>query len=64
MRLVLYGQITGRSWCCEGDPTFRVFLGSSKDLIQNIHGVAPVAELDGDEVGYLLAKVAEIKGRG
>ena len=54
------GQILGR---CEGNPTFRVFLGSSKDLIQNIHGVAPVAELDGDEVGYLVAKIAEIKGQ-
>ena len=35
--------------------------GRSNDLIQNIHGVAPVAELDGDEVGFLVAKVAEIK---
>jgi hypothetical protein len=26
--------------------------------------VAPVAELDGDEVGYLVAKVAEIKRQG
>jgi len=31
------------------------------DLIRNIHGVAPIAELDGDEIGYLVAKVAEIK---
>jgi hypothetical protein len=30
-------------------------------FLRNIHGVAPVAELDGDEVGYLVAKVAEIK---
>jgi hypothetical protein len=52
------GQLLGR---CDGDPTFRVFLGSSNDLIQNIHGVASVAELDGDEVGYLVAKVAEFK---
>ena len=54
------GQLLGR---CDGDATHRVFLGSSKDLIQNIHGVAQVAELDGDEVGYLVAKVAEIKGQ-
>ena len=33
------------------------------DLIRNIHGVSPVAELDGDEVGVLVAKVAEIKRR-
>ena len=60
MVIIPDGQLLGR---CVDDPTFRVFLGSSKDLIQNIHGVAPVAELDGDEVGYLVAKVAEIKGQ-
>lgn len=54
------GQYLGR---CDGDSTHRIFLVSSKDLIQNIHGVAPVAELDGDEVGYLVTKVAEIKGQ-
>jgi hypothetical protein len=52
------GHMLGR---CEGDAAFKVFLGASDDLIKNIHGVAPVAELDGDEVGYLVAKVAEIK---
>lgn len=52
------GHMLGR---CDGDPSFKVFLGASEDLIKNIHGVAPVAELDGDEVGYLVAKVAEIK---
>lgn len=31
------------------------------DLIRNIHGVAEVAELDGDEVGYLVSRLAEIK---
>jgi hypothetical protein len=33
------------------------------DLIRNIHGVAPVADLDGDEVGYLVVKIAYIKRR-
>jgi hypothetical protein len=37
---------------------------ASEDLLRNIHGVAPVAELDGDEVGYLVAKIAEIKRQG
>ena len=37
--------------------------GTSEDLMKKIHGVAPVAELDGDEVGFLVAKVAEIKKR-
>jgi len=46
---------------CEGDPSFRTFLGASEDLLSNIHGVAPVAELDGDEIGYLIGRVAELK---
>ncbi len=49
------GHLLGR---CEGDSSFQAFLGASEDLVRNIHGVAPVAELDGDEVGYLVAKVA------
>jgi hypothetical protein len=52
------GHILGR---CDGDPSFKAFPGASEDLIRNIHGVAPVAELDGDEVGFLVTKVAEIK---
>jgi hypothetical protein len=52
------GHLLGR---CSGEASVRAFLGSAEDLIKNIHGVAPVAELDGDEVGYLVAKVAEIK---
>jgi hypothetical protein len=46
----------------EGEVSFKTFLGAESDLIHNIHGVTAVAELDGDEVGYLLGKVAEIKG--
>ena len=52
------GQLLGR---CKGEPSFKAFLGASQDLLKNIHGVAKVAELDGDELGYLVAKVAEIK---
>jgi hypothetical protein len=52
------GQMLGR---CDGDPSFKAFLGASEDLIKNIHGVAPIAELDGDEVGFLVAKLAGIK---
>ena len=52
------GHILGR---CEGEAALKAFLGASEDLIKNIHGVAPVAELDGDEIGYLIGKVAEIK---
>ncbi len=52
------GHLLGR---CDGEAEFKAFLGEVDDLIRNIHGVASVAELDGDEVGYLVAKVAEIK---
>jgi hypothetical protein len=44
-----------------GQSVIKRFPGASEDLIKNIHGVAPIAELDGDEVGFLVAKVAEIK---
>ena len=52
------GHLLGR---CDGESSFKAFLGASEDLIKNIHGVAPVAEHDGDEIGFLVAKVAEIK---
>ena len=46
----------------EAEATFKAFLGSEADLIRNVHGIAAVAGLDGDEVGYLLSRIAEIKG--
>jgi hypothetical protein len=52
------GHLLGR---CDGEAAFKAFLGASEDLIKNIHRVAPVAELDGDEIGFLVAKVAESK---
>jgi hypothetical protein len=52
------GHLLGR---CDGEAAFKAFLGASADLLKNIHGVAEVAELDGDEIGYLVGKVAEIK---
>lgn len=54
------GHLLGRS---DSEAEFKAFLGEVDDLIRNIHGVAPVAELDGDETGYLVANVAEIKRR-
>jgi hypothetical protein len=54
------GHLVGR---LDGEAEFKAFLGEVDDLVRNIQGVAPVAELDGDEVGYLVAKVAEIKRR-
>ena len=41
--------------------THKLFIGAETDLIRNIHGVAKVAGLDGDELGYLLGKVAEAR---
>jgi len=52
------GRLLGR-W--DGEASFKAFMGASEDLLRNIHGVAPVAELHGDEIGFLMAKVAEIK---
>ena len=52
------GALLGRR---DGQPGFSAFLGASTDLIKNLHGVAPVAELDGDEIGFFVAKVAELK---
>lgn len=46
----------------DGEARFKAFLGAEADLIRNIHGVAAVPELDGDEVGYLVGRVAELKG--
>ena len=58
LRLTPDGRFLAR---LEGDAGFDHFLGAEKDLIRNIHGVARVAELDGDEVGNLVGRVAEIK---
>jgi hypothetical protein len=38
-------------------------LGASEDLLQNIHGLAPVAELDGDEIGYDGMAIPRLKGK-
>lgn len=46
----------------EGEATFKAFLGAEADLIRNVHGISEVAGLDGDEVGFLLGRIAEIKG--
>ncbi|MBX7104575.1 MAG: hypothetical protein K1X57_10875 [Gemmataceae bacterium] len=52
------GHLLGR---CEGEASFRAYLGASEDLIRNIHGVAKIADFDGDEIGFLVARVAETK---
>jgi hypothetical protein len=47
-----------------GEVTHKLFIGAEADLIRNIHGIAEVAGLDGDELGYLLGKVAEARRIG
>ena len=44
-----------------GEVTHKLVIGAEADLIRNIHGIAEVAGLDGDELGYLLGKVAEAR---
>jgi hypothetical protein len=44
------GHVLGR---CDGEATFKAFLGEFEDLIKNFLGVAPVVERDGDEIGFL-----------
>jgi hypothetical protein len=44
-----------------GEMTHKLFIGAEADLIRDIHGIAEVAGLDGDELGYLLGKVAEAR---
>ncbi len=52
------GHLLGRA---EGQATEQVYLGSGDDLTKNIQGLAQVAELDGDEAGYLVGAVAALK---
>ena len=52
------GHLLGRA---DGQATEQVYLGTQDDLTKNIHGLAAVAELDGDEVGYLVGAAAAIK---
>jgi hypothetical protein len=58
MRITIDGHLLGRS---EGQPEFSALLGASEDHLRNTHGVAKVAKLDGDQLGYLIAKVGEVK---
>lgn len=53
------GHLLGR---CEGEASFRAFLGAAEDLVRNIRGVAPVAGLDGDEVQHVPPDVRRHRG--
>jgi hypothetical protein len=51
-------RLLGRS---AGAATFKAFRCAKVGLIHNIRRIAAVAELDEDELGYLLGRVAKIK---
>ena len=56
------GHLLGR---CEARRVVQSVPGRiPEDLVRNIHGVAPVAELDGDEVGYLWRRWLRSRGNG
>ena len=59
LRITRDRRLWGRS---AGAVSFKAFRCAQADLICNIHEVAAVAGLDGDEIGYLLGQVAKIKG--
>jgi len=59
LRITRDHRLLGRSL---GAVSFRAFRCGEAGLIRNIRGVAAVAGLDGDELGYLLGKVAKIEG--
>lgn len=44
-----------------GEGNFKAFRCARAGLIRNIHGIAAVAQLNGNELGYLLRKVAQIR---
>jgi hypothetical protein len=43
------------------EPTHKLLVREEADVIRNMHGIAKVAGLGGDELGYLLGKVAEAR---
>lgn len=47
--------------CWRRPPVQSISWSVAADVLKNIHGVAKVAELDGDELNYLVAKDAETK---
>lgn len=54
------GHLLGRT---DSQSTEEVYLGTQEDLTKNLHGLAAVAELDGDELGFLVGAVAALKRR-
>jgi hypothetical protein len=58
LRFTRDDRLLGRS---AGQVSFKAFRCGKTGLIQNIHRIAAVARLDGDELGYLLGRVAGLQ---
>lgn len=58
LRITRDHLLVGRT---SGQAIFKAFRCAEAGLIRNIHGIAAVAGLDGDELSYLLGKVEKIK---
>jgi hypothetical protein len=58
LRITCNRHLVGRT---PGEARFKAFRGAKAGLIRNIHEIAAVAGLDGDELGYLLGEVEKIK---
>ena len=58
LRITRDHHLLGRT---SGQATFKAFRCAEAGLIRNIHEIAAVAGLDGDELSYLLGKVEKIK---
>ena len=58
LRLASEGRLVAR---LDDEKDFRIDLCERKGLIRVIHCIARAAALDGDEMGHLLAQVAQVK---
>jgi hypothetical protein len=56
--LLVSTLLVGRT---SGQAIFKAFHCAEAGLIHNIHEIAAVAELDGDELSYLLGRVEKLK---
>jgi hypothetical protein len=61
MQAIFDEAVQGQEVRTDTQNTEEVYLGTQDDLTRNIHGLAAVADLDGDEVGYLVGAVAANK---
>jgi hypothetical protein len=61
LRITRAHHLVGRT---SGQAIFKAFRCAEAGLIHNIHEIAAVAGLDGDELSYLLGRVEKLKSFG